>query len=90
MIPDTITEDGDFTFTTFPGVETLLTASGNFDGATAKLQYEDRTGTWIDVIDGEWTASFEARFVPPTSSMRLVVTDAAEGAAITASHTNLR
>lgn len=74
--PGTITTDGDYEINTRPGREHLLTLKGTFDGATITMTaYNDALGSYTSVDGGSWTAEAESRFIAPSGSIRLTMTN---------------
>lgn len=86
--PGTITTDGDYEINTRPGREHLLTLKGTWDGATITLYaYDDASSTYVAVIDGSFTANAEPRFIAPSSTIRLTMTNDGASTSITVSLT---
>jgi len=74
--PGLITIDGDYEINTRPGREHLLTLKGTWDSATVTMTaYNDATATYTSVDGGSWTADSETRFVAPSSTIRLAITN---------------
>lgn len=86
--PSTITTDGNYEINTRPGREHLLTIKGTWDGATATLYtFDDASGSYVAANDGAFTANAEPRFVAPSSSIRLTVTNEGASTSLTVSLT---
>ena len=86
--PGTITTDGNYEMNTRPGREHLLTLKGTWDGATLTLYtLDDASGSYVAVNSGSWTANAEPRFIAPSSSCRLTMTNDGASTSITVSLT---
>lgn len=75
--PALLVLDGDYELTNLVlGKEYLLTLKGTWDGATVTLTtFNTASQAYTSVSGGAWTADAEARFVAPSSTARLTVTN---------------
>ena len=74
--PSIITTDGNYELNTRPAREHLLTLKGTWDGATVTMTtYNDALGAYTAVDNGSWTANAEERFVAPSGTIRLALSN---------------
>ncbi len=86
--PGTITLDGNYELNTRPGREHLLTLKGTWAGATVTLYaYDDASAGYVAVLNGAFTSDAEPRFVSPSTSIRLTMTNDAPSTSIKVSLT---
>lgn len=86
--PGTITTDGDYEINTRYGREHLLTIKGTWDGAAVTLYaYDDASSAYVAVLNGAFTSDAEPRFIAPSDTIRLTMTNDGASTSLTVSLT---